>query len=184
MSQLMRTLDFWVMSLGFKLRDLFTPPKAILDEVGIGPGLQVLDYGCGPGSHALVAAQLVGASAQEYLGASGRVYAVDINPLALRRVEKVAAKRSLTNIETILTDCATGLDADSVDVVLFYDTYHDLANPDAVLKELHRVLKPGALLSFSDHHMEHEQILSEMAKGGLFELSERGERTYTFVRRG
>lgn len=62
--------------------------------------------------------------------------------------------KKLANVETIHSDCKTGLPDNSVDAVLLYDTFHDLSDPDGVLEELHRVLKPDGILSFSDHHMK------------------------------
>ncbi len=168
-----RALDFKLTLLWFRVRDLFSPPERVLDEAEIEEEFRVLDYGCGPGSFALVAAERV--------GPSGKVYAADINPLALSHVQETAAKRGLKNVEVIHTDCATGLEGDSVDVALLYDTYHDLENPACVLEELHRVLKPGGVLSFSDHHMQEGEILREVAGGGRFKLAKKGKRTYTFV---
>lgn len=165
-----------MMSLWFKLRDLLAPPESILNEAGIEPGFHLLDYGCGPGSFSIVAAQLV--------GHSGRVYAADINALALQRVGSIASKKGLTNIETIHTDCATGLENGTMDVVLLYDTYHDLAEPDRLLEELHRVLKPDCILSFSDHHMEEDEILDRITSRDSFTLSRKGKRTYSFTKRG
>jgi len=86
----------------------------------------------------------------------------------------------LTNIESICSDCATGLEESIMDVVLLYDTFHHLSNPDTVLKELHRVLKPDGILSFSDHHMKEDKILSQVTDKGLFKLSRKGKKTYSF----
>jgi ubiquinone/menaquinone biosynthesis C-methylase UbiE len=169
----MSGLGFRIMALSFKIRDFLGPRKDIVKEVGIKEGFHVLDYGCGPGSYIPAVAELV--------GKSGKIYALDINPLAIKMVKKIAAKKQLSNVETILSDCNTGLPDDSVDVVLLYDTFHDLADQKAVLEELHRVLKPNGILSFSDHHMEEKQILSKMADDGLFRLLRKGERTYIFV---
>ena len=175
MNKLFSDFGFSMMSLWFKLRDLLAPPEAILSEAGIEPGFHLLDYGCGPGSYSIVAARLV--------GRSGRVYAADVNPLALERVKGAASKNGLTNIETIHTDCATGLENSTMDVVLLYDTYHDLAAPDDVLEELHRILKPGSILCFSDHHMKEAEILDKITNRDLFALSGRGERTYSFLKK-
>jgi ubiquinone/menaquinone biosynthesis C-methylase UbiE len=163
---------FKVMAFIFKLRDFFSPRKNILKEAGIRPGFRVLDYGCGPGSYTTAAAELV--------GGSGKVYALDIHPLAIRMVRDIASKNKLTNVETILSDCKTGLPDNSVDVVLLYDTFHDLSDPNGVLQELHRVLKPDGLVSFSDHHMKEQEIISRVTETGLFKLSRKGERTYSF----
>lgn len=172
MADLISKLSFGVTCLWFAVRDRLSPPQEAVGEAGIEPGFHVLDYGCGPGSHAFAAAELV--------GPSGRVYAADANPLAVRRVWAVAARRGLKNVGVIQTDCATGLEGHSVDVALLYDTYHDLAQPEAVLRELQRVLKPGGLLSFSDHHIKEGEILSRVTGGGLFRLLGKGRRTYTF----
>ena len=169
----MSNLHFRLMSLGFKFRDLFTPRGKILEEVDIESGFRILDYGCGTGSYTVPAARLV--------GKTGRVYALDIHPLAIQQVKSRAVKKGLANIETILSDCPTGLPDNSIDVALLYDTFHSLSEPDAVLKELHRILKPGGILSFNDHHMKEEEgVLTGITGNGLFKLLTKGERVYNF----
>jgi len=164
--------SFGLTRLWFGLRDRRSPPSVVLRETEVQPGWRVLDYGCGPGSYSIELAQLV--------GRAGNVYAADINPRALRHLERVALAKGLDNVETIQTDCDTGLDAGSVDLVLLYDTYHDLNQPECVLAELYRVLRHDGMLSFSDHHMQHDEILSAVTVSGLFRLSHRGEKTYRF----
>ena len=165
-------LDFRLMSLIYKLRDFFRPRNSILREVGIKPGFTVLDYGCGPGSYVIPTAELV--------DKSGKVYALDVHPLAVKSVEHITAKKRLTNVETIQSDCKTGLPDTSVDVVLLYDLFHDLADPDGVLAEVHRVLKQDGVLSLSDHHLKEDGIVSGVTKSGLFKLLRKGKRTYSF----
>jgi ubiquinone/menaquinone biosynthesis C-methylase UbiE len=167
--------DFQFMSVGYKFRDFFLPRKNILEEVGIKPGFYVLDYGCGPGSYIVPLAKLV--------GESGKIYALDIHPLAIRKVRGIASKKQLANVETILSDCQTGLPDNTLDAILLYDAFHSLNDPDVVLKELHRVLKPDGTLSFSDHHMKENEIISQVTNGGLFRLLRKGERTYSFLKK-
>lgn len=169
-------LHFRVMSFAIKFRNLFMPPPDILKEVEIKPGFHVLDYGCGPGSFVLLAAEAV--------GKSGKIYALDIHPLAVQRVQSIASNKQLTNVETICSDCKTGLPDSSIDVVLLYDTFHTLGNPNGVLEELHRVLKPNGILSFSDHHMKENEIMSSVVDGGLFKLAGKGKRTYSLLIEG
>lgn len=168
-------LAFKFMALGYRFRDLFRPRRDILKEVGIQPGFHVLDYGCGPGSYIAAAAELV--------GESGKIYAADIHPLAIQRVRKIASKKGFHNIETVQTDCDTGLAAGSVDVALLYDIFHALDKPKQVLKELHRVLKPEGVLSFSDHHMKATEILTKISGPGLFVFSTTNNKTYSFSKR-
>ena len=165
---------FRLMALGYKLRDLRLPRRNILKEVGIKPGFRVLDYGCGPGSYTFPLVELV--------GESGQIYALDIHPLAIRRVKDMASKKRLANVQTILSDCQTGLPDNSLDVVLLYDIFHHLSDPNKILKELHRVLKPSGVLSFSDHHMKEDEIVSGVANSGFFSLSQRNQRTYSFTK--
>lgn len=174
MDKPMPNLAFRFMSLAFKVRDFLLPRKDVLNEVGIKPGFHILDYGCGPGSYSVIAASLV--------GSKGKVYALDIHPLAIRRVQERAAKKGLTNIHTISSDRLTGLKDATIDVVLLYDTFHHLRDSDAILAELHRVLKPDGFLSFSDHHMKDDNILSQVTHKGLFKLSKKGRKTYCFLK--
>ncbi|MBU0702939.1 MAG: class I SAM-dependent methyltransferase [Chloroflexi bacterium] len=172
MDKPMPNLAFNVMSYIFKLRDLLRPREGILKEVGIQPGFRVLDYGCGPGGYVAGAAELV--------GESGKVYALDLHPLAIRRVQDLARKKQLANVETILSDCKTGLPDGSIDAVLLYDIFHMLSDPQAILAELHRVLKPDGILSLLNPHMSEDEIIRGVTSGRLFRLSRKEERTYRF----
>jgi len=175
MDKPMSNFDFQFMSVGYKFRDFFLPRKDILEEVGIKPGFHMLDYGCGPGSYIVPLAELV--------GESGKIYALDIHPLAIQKVKDIASKKRLANVGTICSDYQTGLPDNSLNVVLLYDAFHHLSDPDVVLKELHRVLKPDGILSFSDHHMKEKEIVAEVTKSGLFRLSRKGQRTYAFLKK-
>jgi ubiquinone/menaquinone biosynthesis C-methylase UbiE len=159
------------MTLVFRIRDFLRPRMDLLE-----PGFCILDYGCGPGSYIAPLAQLV--------GISGEIYALDIHSLAIKEVQKIAAQKSIANIKTIESDCNTGLPDNHVDVVLLYDTFHDLSQPEDVLRELHRVLKSGGTLSFSDHHMNAPGIITRVTKTGWFKLSTKGKKTYSFSKVG
>jgi len=171
----MSDLGFRFMTLAFKIRDFLRPRREVVKEVGIKEGFHVLDYGCGPGSYVTAVAELV--------GKSGKIYALDINPLAIEMVKKIAAKKQLSNVETILSDRKTGLPDNSINIVLLYDTFHGLSEPNIVLEELYRVLKPNGILSFSDHHSEENEIISKVTNNGLFRLLRKGELTYSFVKK-
>ena len=169
-------LGFRLMILAFKIRDFFSPRITVLGELEIKPGQSVLDYGCGPGSYIPPLSSLV--------GPSGEILALDINPLAIKSVEDMALKKALKNVKTIQSGCDTGLPDQSIDIVLLYDAYHDLTNPDEVLKENHRVLKKGGLLSFSDHHLREGEIREKITENNLFRFSKKGKKTTTFLKDG
>lgn len=174
MARAQSSLHFRMMALCFRVRDLFVPPRKILTEARIQQGFNVLDYGCGAGSFLIPLSEAV--------DESGMVYAVDIHPLAIRRIESIASRKRLPNVAAICSDCKMPLPDDSVDLVLLYDTFHTLADTETVLRELHRVLKQEGILSFRDHHMSEVEILSGITDTGLFRLITKGKRTYTFLK--
>jgi ubiquinone/menaquinone biosynthesis C-methylase UbiE len=134
--------------------------------------MTVLDFGCGPGSFSVAAARLV--------GPSGHVHAVDANPLAHRYVERAAARRGLANVSTLLADRPAGIETASVDVVLLYDVLHNVSEPEALMADLHRVLKTDGTLSVSDHHMSEEAIEAAVTGGGRFRRTARHRKTISF----
>lgn len=158
-------IDFKMMSLFFRIRDVFMNPRKLLEKVDIKERQIVLDFGCGSGSYVIPTARMV--------GENGRVYALDIHPMAIRAVEKKANKEGLTNIRTILSDRDTGLPDESIDVVLLYDTIQSITNKEALLKELHRVTKPNGLLSILVEHIKVEDVVEIAEKDGLFSLRDR-----------
>lgn len=90
-------LHFRLMFFTYKFRDFFVPRMKILKEARIEEGFHVLDYGCGPGSYVAPLADLV--------GPSGKIYALDIHPLAsqtVKRREIIRVVRKITSIPVAL----------------------------------------------------------------------------------
>ncbi|MFQ5721567.1 MAG: class I SAM-dependent methyltransferase, partial [Candidatus Aminicenantales bacterium] len=133
-----------------------------------------LDFGYGPGSYIKPLAQLI--------GPRGKIYALDINPLALNRVKRIVSRKQLKNVITILSQDRIALGDSTLDLVLLYDTLHELKKPDEILKEIHRVLKPEGKLSVSDHHLEESEIMSTITQRGWFQLVGKGQRTLSFLK--
>jgi ubiquinone/menaquinone biosynthesis C-methylase UbiE len=158
-------LAFRLMTLTYKIRDLLQNPRRSLEKAGLTKGMSVVDYGCGPGSFTMPAAELV--------GHEGRVFAVDIHPLAISTVEQKASRKGLQNVETILvTGYDTGIEKSSVDRVLLIDTIHAIEDPDALFREIHRMLKPDGLLFMEKGHMAMPEQKSLLEKTGLFKITE------------
>lgn len=164
------------MSLLFKIRDLFSPRANVLKELEIQPESHVLDYGCGTGSYITPLAKIV--------GETGKIFALDIHPLAVQKVQRIASVKKIPNIETIQSDCHTGLPDESIDIVLLYDILHELSKPEKIFKELHRILKTDGTLSCSDHHLGDSEIKSKVTNSGLFKLKKKGQKTFSFVKMG
>jgi len=163
---------FKFMSFGYRWRDRFHDPEKVLQKLGIREGQTVLDFGCGPGSYTIPAAVMV--------GERGKVYALDIHPLAIEAVEKKAERKRLSNITTILSHRDTRLPDESIDVILLYDTIYLIKDRRALLEELHRVLKRDGILSVADHHLKVNKKLEIVEKGGLFSLKEQDKKVLNF----
>lgn len=170
----MSKIHFKFMVKHFEKRDEKYPPHNKIEKTKIKKGNIVLDYGCGPGSYSIAAAKVV--------GNAGRIYATDIHPLAIEEVIKRAQKENLKNIVTILTDCDTKLENESIDVVLLLDIYHDLSDPESNLKELHRILKLEGWLSVDDHHFKDDEIKSKITDTGLFKFYEKKDELFNFTK--
>jgi len=167
-------IDFRFMLFFFKIRDKFHPPIEKISRANIKQGDIVLDYGSGSGSYSIAAVKNI--------GPNGKIIAADIHPLALKKVRKKAEKMGYANIETIQTDCKTGLDDESIDVLICFDVFHDISNKNDILKEFHRVLKPNSTLSFDDHHMNEDEIIDFITSKGFFKLSEKKDKQYNFIK--
>jgi SAM-dependent methyltransferase len=140
--------------------------KRVMKILGIGPGKSVADIGAGSGWFTVRAARLV--------GDSGRVYAVDINPEAIRYIENRSRKESLHNVHAILSKSSDPmLPAASVDAVLMLKAYHEVANPVTLLRNLRPALRPGAQVGIierngngEDHGVDREVVIHEAKEAG------------------
>ncbi len=149
----------------------------VMDILGIASGKTVADIGAGSGWFTVRAAKRV--------GASGQVFAVDINPEAVRYVGERAHKEHLQNVKTILGKADNPLlPANSVDAVLLLKTYHEVAQPVALLRNLHSALHPGAKVGVidrngngEDHGVGREVVIREAQEAG-YKLVEQ----YDFVK--
>jgi ubiquinone/menaquinone biosynthesis C-methylase UbiE len=154
--------EYVILRLRNRLGIPFKPEKE-LSKLNISNGQTVLDFGCGIGSFTLPLAQLV--------GDGGKVFALDVEPSALKAVQRAAKREGLAQIETILSDCDTGLPDHSIDMVLFIGVLPHLEDAKPVLAELHRVLKPGGVLATRHcFRVSKEQVLQAINATDLFKL--------------
>jgi SAM-dependent methyltransferase len=141
----------------------------VMDLLGIGAGKNVADIGAGSGWFTVRAARR--------LAGSGTVFAVDINPEAIRYIEERAKREHLQNIKPILSrPDSPELPAGSVDAVLLLKTYHEIAHPVALLNGLRSSLKQGAKVGIIDrngngenHGVSKDVVIREAGEAG-FEL--------------
>ena len=138
----------------------------VMDILGITTGKNVADIGAGSGWFTVRAARRVGEGAQ--------VYAVDINPEAIHYIEERSHKEGLQNIKGILgREDNPALPANEVDAVLLLKTYHEVAKPVALLRNLRASLRPGAKVGIIDrngngenHGVQKDVVINEAAEAG------------------
>jgi SAM-dependent methyltransferase len=138
----------------------------VMDILGILSGTNVADIGAGSGWFTVRAAKRV--------GAGGMVYAADINPEAVHYVEDRARKEKLHNVKPILSQPDNPLlPANSVDVVLLLKTYHEVAQPIVLLRNLGPALRAGAKVGVidrngngEDHGVGRDVVVSEAKEAG------------------
>jgi ubiquinone/menaquinone biosynthesis C-methylase UbiE len=148
-----------------------------MDILSIQPGKTVADIGAGSGWFTVRAARRV--------GETGTVYAVDINPDAIRYVSSRAEKEKLHNIKTILGKPDNPLlPATAVDSVLLLKTYHEVADPVTLLRNLKSSLRPGAKIGIidrngngEDHGVARDIVIREAQEAGY-----RLQEEYDFVK--
>lgn len=157
-------IEYFFLGLRDKFGIPFKPEKE-LNKFNIKEGQKILDYGCGIGSYTLPSANLV--------GEEGKVYALDKQLLAIKRIEERAKKEAFCNIDTILSDKHTGLPDRSIDVVLLYGVLPEIEDKEPLIRELYRVLKPNGYLSTRFcFRIKKNEILEIMERTNLFSLRE------------
>src|ERR1700685_1714184 len=142
----------------------------VMDMLGIGPGKNVADIGAGSGWFTVRAARRV--------GDAGIVYAVDINPEAIHYITDRAQKENLHNVTTILSHSDDALlPANSVDAVLLLKTYHEVARPQTLLRNLRTALRSGAKIGIIDrngngeNHGVAREVVEREASASGYELT-------------
>jgi ubiquinone/menaquinone biosynthesis C-methylase UbiE len=122
-------------------------PIAILTHIGVKEGSVVADLGCGGAGHfVLPAGRLVGEDTT--------VYAVDILKTVLNTVASKARLLGINNIKKVWSNLelsqATNIAPDSLDFALLINVLFQSSNPEAMIKEAIRLLKPGGKLLIID----------------------------------
>jgi len=123
------------------LRHLLVNPYNAVKNAGVERGRRVLEIGCGTGFFTIPAAEIV--------GEDGRVYALDIHPFSIERVREKMERFSLNNIIPVLSPAHdTGMQDECVDVAFLFGVVHKIDDYfHEVMKEMHRVIRNGGILS-------------------------------------
>ena len=126
-------------------------PDKALDALGPLTGLTVADVGAGAGYFTVRLASRV--------GASGRIYATDLQPEMLKMLAVRLAReqvRNVTLVQGAVDDVR--LPVASLDLVLMVDVYHEFAHPQKMLRAIRAALKPDGRLVLLEYRKEDPEV--------------------------
>lgn len=158
-------------------RDSWQQPNEIIRPLNLREGTVVVDLGSGAGYFAL--------KLSDEVGKNGRVIAVDLRRLSLLFLRIRALLLGKHNIEVIVGDTDDPhLSTASVDSVLIANTYHELSDPQVILRHISDALRPGGRLVVVDrmpgdrefegaehHHVVPSKVETDLREAGLDILS-------------
>ena len=132
-------------------RDNEEDPDHAIDVLKITKGSTDADIGAGSGYMTVKLAKKV--------GPDGKVFANDIQPGMLELLTRRLQKSKITNVSTVLgTQDDPRLPLDAIDLVLMVDVYHELSQPQLMLRHIKASLKPTGRLVLLEYRKEDPNI--------------------------
>jgi 2-polyprenyl-3-methyl-5-hydroxy-6-metoxy-1,4-benzoquinol methylase len=129
-------------------REAEEQPEKALDALNLKPAMVVADIGAGVGYMSLRMARRV-----------SKVYANDLQPEMLDQLRKNAAKAGVSNVVTVLGDFNDPkLPANTMDLVLLVDVYHEFSQPQQMLRKIRETLKPDGRLVLLEYRAEDPNV--------------------------
>ena len=126
-------------------------PDRAIALLGIARGATVADIGAGNGYMTWRLAERV--------GPAGKVLANDIQPEMLAMLRQNMERRKLKNVETVLGAFDDPkLPANTLDLVLLVDVYHEFGEPQKMLRKIREALKPDGRLVLVEYRGEDPTV--------------------------
>ena len=117
--------------------------KRLAALMGWKPGTIVADIGAGDGIYSFAAV--------EHVGATGKVYATEIDTKKLEELKTEVTRRKLQNVVVVESkEADTNLPTACCDAIFLRRVYHHLTKPVEFDANLVRSLKPGGRLAIID----------------------------------
>jgi SAM-dependent methyltransferase len=153
-------------------RDQWQRPADVIHALDLKDGSIVVDLGSGAGYFAL--------KLSDALGGRGEVIAVDLRKVSLLFLRIRAFLQGKHNIRIIVGEPDDPhLASDTVDSVLIANTYHELTEPQSILRHVSGALRHRGHLVIVDrsegdenHHISPEGVEADLRKEG-FEITSR-----------
>jgi ubiquinone/menaquinone biosynthesis C-methylase UbiE len=130
-------------------RDAYIAQPDVIDERGLtglaalagaGPGVAALDVACGPGFQSRALAR-----------AGAQVSGIDATPAFIEHARSLFASEEIENARFEVGDAEhLPFDSPEFDLAICRSAYHHFPNPDRVLSEMARVVRPGGRVVIAD----------------------------------
>jgi len=158
-------IAFRIMTAIMNLMDLFgKQSNKHFKTLDLKNGHTVIDYGCGPARYIRKASDTV--------GKAGKVIAVDIHPLAIKKVKEKIKRFNLENVETVLANgYNTSIASETADVVFALDMFHMIEQPKEFLKELSRLVKREGTIIIEDGHQPRSETLQKIENSNVLTIT-------------
>lgn len=147
-------------------------PDRIMDALGVGEGVIVADLGAGSGWFTIRLANRV--------GPNGMVYAEDIQRQMIDSINRRVERLGLRNVRTVLGSTNDPRLPVKVDAVLIVDSYHEMEQPVALLRNVARSLAPRGrigIVNFTkdgggpgpaiEDRVDPERVIADASAAGL-----------------
>ena len=132
-------------------REAEEAPSIAIRALQLKKGQVVADIGAGSGYYTMRMADAV--------GPEGKVYATDIQTGMLDIVRRRVTAARLTNVETVLSaPDDPKLPADSLDLAIMVDVYHELSAPQEFIRRLRPALKRTGRLVLLEFRKEDPRV--------------------------
>lgn len=132
-------------------RDIEEEPDLAVRLLRVQRGSTIADIGAGSGYFTVRLARAV--------GGSGRVYATDIQQGMLDLLQQNVARAKLANVVPVLgTVDDPKLPAESIDLAIMVDVYHEFSQPQRMLQRIRESLKPGGRLVLLEYRAEDPNV--------------------------
>lgn len=123
----------------------------LVKSLGLKPGMMVADIGAGSGRISVMMAKEI----QE----TGNVFAVDIQQEMLELIAEKMVLQEVKNIKLVKGDeKSPNLEADSIDLALMVDVYHEFEYPYEMILSLSKAIKTGGRVVLVEYRKEDVDV--------------------------